>query len=515
MDTEFLVIGSGIAGLLFAIRASNLHRVTVITKKRETEANTNYAQGGIAAVFGKDDSFDLHMRDTLRVGEGLCHGDAVKLLVTHGPRLVRELMDIGANFTMKGKNLDLGMEAGHSRHRIVHAQDLTGFEVERALVERAKSCPNIEILENNIALDLLVENGRCLGAWVLNQNTGEIHTIASKITFLATGGGGQVYLHTTNPSIATGDGVAMAARVGAKIANIEFIQFHPTVLYGHEEDGRAFLISESVRGEGAVLRLQNGKQFMHKYHPKGSLAPRDITSRAIDMELKRSGEKFVWLDLSMLKPDRIKKRFPNIYKTCLKYGIDITREPVPVVPAAHYMCGGVLTDTQGATSIRNLYAGGEVACTGIHGANRLASNSLLESLVFSERAFLKSKSIIDKINLKTPCHENKTGKERISTEPMRKRLREIMWNKVGIVRRENDLLDAQEKIESIRYSMGDIWRKSLPSSETSDMRNLVEFGSLIVRCALLRKESRGAHYITDYPEKNPKFRRDTIIQVTG
>ncbi|MBN1575452.1 MAG: L-aspartate oxidase, partial [Chitinispirillaceae bacterium] len=395
---DFLVVGSGIAGLCYAIAASRYGSVLMITKKEDSESNTNYAQGGIACVLDPADSFEQHIRDTLTAGCGLCHEGAVRILVEEGPRRIDELIEWGVRFSKDPQRatahgLHLGKEGGHSASRIVHAHDLTGKEVETTLLRRVKSLPNINLLEHHCAIDLITEHhlcgpatGRrsCFGAYVLDIQSGAICPATSKITCLATGGAGQIYLHTTNPAIATGDGVAMAYRAGAVIADMEFMQFHPTTLFHEHAD--SFLISEALRGYGAILCRADGSTFMEQYHPLKSLAPRDIVARAIDKEMKKTGDPCVYLDIRQAPAGQTKAHFPHIYERCRSYGIDITRDLIPVVPAAHYMCGGVLVDTRGASSIANLYACGEVSCTGVHGANRLASNSLLEALVFSRRA---------------------------------------------------------------------------------------------------------------------------------
>ncbi len=524
IDCDFLVIGSGIAGLTFALKVSDYGRVVMVTKKNDTESNTNYAQGGIAAVLGSDDNFSLHVDDTLKAGAGLCHRGAVEILVNEGPERVRELMDMGVRFTQDMEagrsHIALGREGGHSRRRIVHAADLTGREVERALVYQAKRHESIRVFENDMVIDIVTQgNGDsrvCVGAHVFDTETGDTYTARSKVTVLSTGGLGRAYLRTTNPDIATGDGVAFAWWAGARIGNMEFIQFHPTSLC--HEHGNSFLISEAVRGEGGLLRLKGGATFMENYHEMGCLAPRDIVARAIDSELKSSGEECVWLDVTHLGAERIKTRFPNIYERCLSLGIDITSEWIPVVPAAHYACGGVVTDAYGRTDIDRLYATGEVSCTGVHGANRLASNSLLEALVFSHRAAedaigrLKDIELADNIS---PFDEEEHT-EATPIELLREltlRLRTVLWVYAGIVRSSERLAVALSEIHSIGMQMEALWRDGKLSRDLLELRTLVTVAELIVRSALSRQESRGLHYTLDFPKPDDKnWLHDTILQ---
>lgn len=529
--TDFLVIGSGIAGLFFSIKASKYGEVYIITKKERSESNTNYAQGGIACVLNKSDSFESHIKDTLNAGAGICHYDVVEMVVKEGPERVKDLIELGTKFTPAPQDddtyFDLGKEGGHSARRILHAGDFTGREIEKALLEQIKNSPNIKVLENHIAIDLLIESrvkktalnkDRCLGAYILDEETSEVKTFVSKFTILATGGGGQVYLHTTNPSIATGDGVAMAYRAGAKIMNMEFFQFHPTALY--QPNGEmSFLISEAVRGEGGILRLPDGTPFMEKYHPMKDLAPRDIVARAIDAEMKRLGLKHVYLDITHLNHDFIIRRFPQIYQHCLSKGIDITKEFIPVVPSAHYMCGGVMTDKNGETFVSNLYAIGEVAATGLHGANRLASNSLLEAVVFAHNAFKDSV-------LKLPSTERPNTSEilawkyygTIDPEEMIvikhnwDEIKRFMWNYVGIVRTDKRLERAKRRIDLLKDEIREYYHNFKLIAPLIELRNIATVADLIITSALLRKESRGLHYNLDYPEKDDvMWAKDTVL----
>jgi L-aspartate oxidase len=522
IEVDVLVLGSGIAGLSFALKASEHGGVALVTKKSDTESNTNYAQGGIATVISEEDSFDLHIRDTHVAGAWLCHEDAVDILVKEGPKRVRELIDLGVRFSTEkdasGKTrFALGREGGHSRRRILHAADLTGREIERALVANCKRKEGIRVFEHHIGIDLISDGKTCFGAYVLDAETGDVTTIAAKVAMLATGGLGRVYLYTTNPEIATGDGVAMAYRAGAKIANMEFIQFHPTSLY--HPGARSFLISEAVRGEGGILRLRDGSTFMERYHEMGCLAPRDIVARAIDAELKKSGDECVYLDVTHLDPDRVRKRFPNIYQTCKSVGIDMTKQWIPIVPAAHYSCGGVLTDVNGRTSLDRLYACGEVACTGVHGANRLASNSLLEAVVFAHRAATDAGKILSKpdTTVRQPIEEyaEKDHVESVSAELIEEltlKLQTVMWKYVGIVRTDERLAKALSKVRSILAAAEKMHEHGKLSAELLELRNLAQAAELIVLSALERKESRGLNYNLDHPEVDDEHcKQDTVL----
>jgi len=522
MDVDVLVIGSGIAGLSFALKVSRHGKVALVTKKNDTDSNTNHAQGGIASVTADDDSFDLHIRDTLVAGAWLCHEDAVEILVREGPKRVRELIDFGVRFTKErdpsGKaHLALGREGGHSRRRILYSADLTGREIERALVANAKRNENIRIFEHNVGIDLISDGNRCYGAHVLDLDNGNVMTITAKVVMLATGGLGRVYLHTTNPEIATGDGVAMAYRAGAKVANMEFIQFHPTTLC--HPGARSFLISEAVRGEGGILRLKDGSTFMEQYHEMGCLAPRDVVARAIDAELKKSGDECVYLDITHLRPEKVKKRFPNIYEKCLSVGIDITKDWIPIVPAAHYSCGGVLADINGRTSLDRLYACGEVACTGVHGANRLASNSLLEAVVFAHRASEDAGKVLSSVDA---SYESVAVEypENVHADPvpldvvqeLTSKLQMVMWKYVGIVRTDERLNKALTHVRYILCESSSMYAHCELSPELLELRNLAQAAELIVLSALSRKESRGLHYNLDYPDVDDAFcKKDTVL----
>jgi L-aspartate oxidase len=520
ITADVLVIGSGIAGLFFALRAASFARIAIVTKKDRPESNTNYAQGGIAAVFGSDDSPALHAADTYIAGAGLCHRDAVEVLVHEGPLRILELIELGVRFSRDGGDLSLGREGGHSRRRIVRAADLTGREVERALLEAVAASDSIELLENHTAVDLLLAtepNSRvqCVaGATILAPGATEPQTVRAGAVVIASGGCGQVYKHTTNPPIATGDGIAMASRAGARVANMEFVQFHPTALYPATD--RTFLISEAVRGEGAVLRRRDGSSFMEAYHPLGSLAPRDIVARAIDREMKRTGDPYVLLDCSEIREQEIRARFPNILSVTADRGIDILREPIPVVPAAHYVCGGILSDAMGRSTLPRLYAIGEAACTGVHGANRLASNSLLEALVFAQRAAIHLQRNVASL---TPPEElvfqPPPGSAELEAGLLvhdREEIRSLMWDLVGIVRSDERLLLARERLEEIAMQYERIWHRSAPTTDLVELRNLVQVALLIVRCAESRKESRGLHFNLDHPHRDGEhYLVDTVL----
>ena len=530
ITSDFLVLGSGIAGLSFAIKAADLGTVSIVTKKEKSESNTNLAQGGIAAVHDKVDRFEYHINDTLVCGAGLCKEEVVKFVVMEGPERIGELVQWGVEFT-KAKNgnsslYDLGREGGHSMRRVLHSTDLTGSEIERALHEKASRKRNIKIFENHIGVDLILESNvigkpvkdrdKCLGAYILDTVNNAIHTFRAKFIVLATGGAGKVYLITTNPDIATGDGIAMAYRSGASIANMEFMQFHPTCLY--HPDAKSFLISEAVRGEGGILKSRSGSPFMEKYHPMKSLAPRDIVAKAIDTELKKSGDEYVLLDITHRESDFLISRFPNIYKMCLELGLDITKDPIPVVPAAHYLCGGIMVNSYGETNIEGLFACGEVSCTGLHGANRLASNSLLEAVVFAHRSFFKIGELFGGTKddpVQIPAWDPKgatESDESIVVSHNWDEIRRCMWNYVGIVRSDKRLARADRRIELIIREIDEYYRNFIITRDLVELRNIATVAKLIIRCARMRKESRGLHYNIDFPEKDDiNWLKNTVI----
>ncbi|MCI0531332.1 MAG: L-aspartate oxidase [candidate division Zixibacteria bacterium] len=527
---DFLVIGSGIAGLTYALKAADLGSVAVITKKQDSESNTNYAQGGIACVASADDSFDSHIQDTLKAGEGLCHPQIVSNVVRAGPRLIQELEQMGVCFNKdKTGNYHLTREGGHSRSRVVHVADATGRTVEKVLLERISQKPSIKIFENHLAIDLITEHHlsgdrkkpgqgvTCWGAYVLGSDSPRVKKFLSAVTMLACGGGSQIYQHSTNPEIATGDGVAMGYRAGAEVANLEFFQFHPTSLY--HPQGKNFLISETVRGEGGKLKLKNGQRFMDGYHPQAELAPRDLVARAIDTELKKSGDVCVYLDITHLDKKYLTERFPNIYHTCLKLGIDISEDLIPVVPAAHYMCGGIRTDEFGRTSIRDLYACGETACTGMHGANRLASNSLLEGLAFADFAACDAQKNVEQIRNKyipeIPDWSEKgvfDQNEWVVISHDLEEIQKLMWDYVGIVRSDRRLERAQKRLSILRAEIDLFYRQNPVSYNPIELRNLSTLADLVVRSAILRKESRGLHFNQDHPRRDDEnYLQDTIL----
>ena len=523
--TDYLVVGGGIAGLSFALEASANGDVLVLTKGSAGESNTRYAQGGIAAVLGAADSFEAHIRDTLEAGAGLCHERAVELCVREGPARVKMLRDVGARFDLAAgakdsDDLDLHLEGGHSARRVAHAADMTGREVQRALLEAVARSPRVRLLEGHTAVDLitLAKYGGpdvCAGAYVLEDASGTVVTILARAVVLATGGAGKVYLYTTNPDLATGDGVAMAMRAGAEIANMEFYQFHPTCLY--HPQARRFLITEAMRGEGAVLRRVDGSAFMTEHDPRGDLAPRDVTARAIDFEIKKSGAEHVLLDITDKSSSFVRERFPNIYEECLRWGIDITQQPIPVVPAAHFMCGGITTNLEGRTTIPGLWAIGECACTGLHGANRLASNSLLEGLVFAHRAAEALASTLDR-GLTWPnvpaweVGEAVPSDEAVVITQNWDELRRLMWNYVGIVRSDSRLRKAARRIALLQEEIAEYYWKYFVTRDLLELRNIATVAQLIVECAASRRESRGLHYTRDFPHADPRFARDSVIK---
>lgn len=530
---DFIVIGSGIAGLTFAREAAEHGSVAVITKRALADANTSYAQGGIACVSDADDSIDLHVQDTLTAGAGLCDEEVVRMIVSEGPARIRELIDLGVHFDLRQSEtdengepaLDLTREGGHSRRRILHSRDATGREIERALIQSVKDNPRIDLLTDHMAVDLITTGklgytteDRCVGVYVLDETTGDVETLRTDRLILATGGCGKVYLYTTNPAVATGDGLAMAWRAGATISNMEFIQFHPTCLF-HPE-ARSFLITEAVRGEGGKLVDANGHEFMEKYHSLGALAPRDIVARAIDAEMKRTGQPCVYLDISEKPADFVKAHFPTIYETLLPLGIDMTRQPIPVVPAAHYQCGGIQTDTHGATTLPGLFAIGEAACTGLHGANRLASNSLLEAVVMSYRAaknIAKFDSPISHPLTAIALPEWKSGNAQDVDELVViyhnwDEIRRLMWDYVGIVRTDKRLQRASARLRNLHHEIQEFYWDFKITTDLLELRNLVTVASLIVDSALARKESRGLHYTLDYLETDDThYKKPTLI----
>ncbi len=516
MNSDYLVIGSGIAGLSFALKAAQSGSVIIVTKGKIDECNTNYAQGGICSVTYEPDTFEKHIHDTQVCGAGKCNDEAVELVVRRAPEMIADLVKWGTRFDTTPEGLyELHREGGHSDHRILHYQDLTGAEIERALIESARRHPNITIMENHFAIDLLTQHHlgeivtrhtrglACFGAYVLNLENNAVETILAKFTVVAAGGVGNIYNTTTNPAVATGDGIAMCHRAKAATANMEFIQFHPTSLFNPGERP-SFLITEAMRGYGAILRLQSGAEFMHKYHPMLSLAPRDVVARSIDHELKISGEEFVYLDVTHMDGEQTREHFPNIYRKCLSLGIDITRDMIPVTPAAHYCCGGVRVNTNGESSIKRLYVLGEASCTGLHGANRLASNSLIEAVVYADQAARHTASLLDKRSIQEGIPDwdfegTSSAEEMILVTQNRKELQQIMSNYVGIVRSNLRLERAMKRLTVIWQETEGLYNKTTPNRELCELRNMIAIAYLTIKQGEERKESVGLHYTIDYP----------------
>ena len=520
---DYLIIGSGIAGLTFALKVAGSGAVAIVTKKGGSESSTNYAQGGIASVFDPQDSLEKHVQDTLAAGCGISRREAVETIVKEGPERVRELFSLGVDFTRTreangAETFDLGREGGHTEQRIVHARDYTGMAVEKTLLNKCLEHPNIRFFQDHYALDLLIDedDGSCIGASVLANESRKVLYFSARITLLCTGGIGRIYLHTTNPAIATGDGAAMAYRAGVTLGNLEFMQFHPTSLFRRAE--RSFLISEAVRGFGGIMLNEAGGRFMENYHPGMELAPRDIVARAIDAEMKMTGDPCVFLDVTHLDSDKLIDRFPQIYANCLKHNIDITRDKIPVVPAAHYICGGVVTDLFGRTSMKGLYATGEVAMTGVHGANRLASNSLLEAVVFSHRAAKTAEKAVTEIKRTDYLPEKSYGnvgrdEEEILITHDRIEIQRLMWDYVGIVRSNMRLQRAAERVKIIAEDVEEFYQNAPLTESSVELRNIATVAGLVIRCAQNRKESRGLHYNVDYPERDDvNWQKETIME---
>ncbi|MFX0044890.1 MAG: L-aspartate oxidase [Candidatus Hermodarchaeota archaeon] len=515
-SSDYLVIGTGLSGLLFALKASANGKVNLITKSSISNAATTNAQGGIAAVVSSDDSFESHVEDTVRVGAGLCHRDVVERFVRSGPDRIQELVDLGVEFTQNAGNddFDLTLEGGHSYRRVLHVKDHTGKDIEEALIRGVRAESSIEIFEEHMAVNLFAHQNRVYGAYVLDKNTGEVRRFTAKVTILATGGAGRVFLYTSNPDVATGDGIAMAYRAGASVTNLEFIQFHPTLLFSPKI--RSFLISEALRGEGALLLGPDGKRFMDQYHKDAELAPRDVVARAIDNELKRTGAAHVYLDISFKDAEFIRNRFPAIYETCLQAGVDITKEPIPVVPAVHYVCGGVKVDVNGKTDVEGLYAIGETAGTGFHGANRLASNSLLEAAILAHNA---SEVSAEETKMDIPQVEIPPWDPGEATDPdelvvishIWDEVRRLMVNYVGIVRTKKRLMRARDRLEFLNKEINTFYWDFHLVPDLVELRNIAQVAELIVRMARMRKESRGTHYNKDFPDQSHEV-VDTIVK---
>lgn len=525
VESDTLVVGGGIAGLSFALKAAAHGTVTLLAKDRLPESNTAYAQGGIASVWSPQDSFAAHVEDTLDAGAGLCHRDVVELVVREGPDRIRELIALGTTFSTRAdqedREYDLAREGGHSHRRILHASDATGREIVRALIAAVRAEPRIRVFENHIAVDLILEMVEagpsiCWGAYVLDRDTREIASFVARATVLATGGAGKVYLYTSNPDIATGDGIAMACRAGATIGNMEFFQFHPTCLY--HPLAKSFLLTEALRGEGAILKLPDGTPFMKRYDPRGELAPRDIVARAIDHEMKVHGYEHVYLDISHRDPGFVRGRFPTLYARCLEFGLDMTAVPLPVVPAAHYCCGGVVTDAFARTNVPRLHACGEVAMTGLHGANRLASNSLLEAVIFADRAW----RAVDRLLRDDPRRPPSLppwnpgaavdSDESVVVTQNWDEIRRLMWNYVGIVRTNRRLERARKRIRMLQQEIQEYYWNFLVTSDLVELRNIALVAELIIESAIARRESRGLHYNRDTPERDDAhWRHDTLL----
>lgn len=530
VTSDFLILGSGIAGLSLALKAAEFGTVSLATKRELSDSATRWAQGGLAAVISPEDSFEEHIQDTLRAGAGLCHEDIVRKVVTEAPARLQDLIGWGVRFAESETReptdemkFELGLEGGHSRRRILHVGDYTGQAIEEVLVDRARKHPRINIFEYHFAVDLITrrrfdpdaQDDACAGAYVLNVETGEVRTFLARATALCTGGAGKVYLYTSNPDVATGDGMAMAYRAGARLANMEFVQFHPTCLY--QPKAKNFLISEALRGEGAVLKNRAGERFMKKYDSRGELAPRDVVARAIDAELKKSGDECVFLEISHKGADFIKRRFPRIYERCATFDIDITAQPIPVVPAAHYFCGGVWTDARGQSSLPRLAAVGEAACTGLHGANRLASNSLPEALVFSHavadvwRGFKDADFPLKEAPAWNPGQARNPDEQVVITQVWEE-VRRFMWNYVGIARTTKRLERARRRIDLLQNEIQEQYWDFYITPDLLEMRNIAVVAEAVIKCALSRQESRGLHYNMDLPATEESWKRDTVFQ---
>lgn len=533
---DFLVVGSGLAGLFTALKAAPHGKVIVVTKRESDECNTRYAQGGVACVTAEGDSFDSHVADTLKAGGGLCHPDVVERVVSAGPGVIQDLLNWGVRFTTRGdlggekdvgNEFDLGKEGGHSKRRILHAGDITGEELIRALTEKCHEDPNIELLEDHLAIDLITsrhlswqDEHLCLGAYVLNRDGNHVRTIVARHTFLATGGAGKVYLYTSNPDVASGDGIAMAYRAGAEIRNMEFFQFHPTCLY-HPE-AKSFLISEAVRGEGAELKIRRGGEyvtFMDAYHELGSLAPRDVVARAIDNELKRRGEECAYLDIRHHDETFLRTRFPNIFAECLRFGFNMAEQLIPVVPAAHYCCGGVKTDVAGRTTIKRLYAVGETGSTGLHGANRLASNSLLEAMVVAQNAVADAVTGPERdYPFEVADIPNWFSGNAVDSDDAVviahnwDEIRRLMWSYVGIVRSDKRLERAKNRIRLLRNEIEKYYWDFIITGDLVELRNIASVAEMIIDCAMTRRESRGLHFNLDCPETSGETGKDTVLR---